>query len=94
MIVRLEVKKAPCFCCEATALLPVPPALDFGRIASLVAEVGEAVASWKEAVAQALSQEVTEDLPSILSVLRAVLRQGCVSVCLGTELAVSSWEPL
>ncbi|CAJ1374076.1 unnamed protein product [Effrenium voratum] len=41
----------------ATALLPVPPALDFGRIASLVAE------------------EVTEDLPSILSVLRAVLRR-------------------
>eukprot|EP00930_Biecheleria_cincta_P020428 TRINITY_DN15376_c0_g1_i1.p1 TRINITY_DN15376_c0_g1~~TRINITY_DN15376_c0_g1_i1.p1 ORF type:complete len:1154 (+),score=252.78 TRINITY_DN15376_c0_g1_i1:125-3463(+) len=47
----------------ATALLPVPPALDFGRIATLFAGEGEP------------SEEQGEPIPSILAVLQAVLRR-------------------
>lgn len=47
----------------ATALLPVPPALDFGRIATLLAGEGEP------------SEEDGEPAPSILAVLQAVLRR-------------------
>lgn len=56
----------------ATALLPVPPALDFGRIAALVA--GSNAVGDTPSVVEA-SPTSGESMPSLLAVLKAVLRR-------------------
>mmetsp|Transcript_67501 Transcript_67501/g.106888 ORF Transcript_67501/g.106888 Transcript_67501/m.106888 type:complete len:1225 (-) Transcript_67501:69-3743(-) len=60
----------------ATALLPVPPALDFGRIAAVIAgEYYENGALPKASIAENATSDEAEHSPPLQAVLRAVLRR-------------------